>query len=122
MELAARADKMLSADNYLMRTVLPLVLARSNRLAGNMEEAVAQLGKLAGLARAAGNVMTLASAAEKSGRNGRLIEILISQALAFKALDEEAPALNALDKALRLAEPEGYCRSFIDAGTAMMPP
>jgi LuxR family maltose regulon positive regulatory protein len=57
--------------------------------------------------------------AEEGGRFGKLIEILVLKALAFKAKNDEDQALAALAKALSLAEPEGYIRIFIDAGTPM---
>lgn len=61
----------------------------------------------------------LARSAAEGGRFGRLIEILILQALAFKAQIDKVHALEALEKALLLAEPEGYVRIFVDAGTPM---
>jgi LuxR family maltose regulon positive regulatory protein len=61
----------------------------------------------------------LGKAAEGGGRFGKLIEILVLQAMAFKAQNNEAQALAALGKALNLAEPEGYIRIFIDAGRPM---
>jgi LuxR family maltose regulon positive regulatory protein len=57
----------------------------------------------------------LAGVVESGGRFGRLIEILVIEALAFDALGESAPALAALQRALKLAEPEGYRRTFLDA-------
>jgi LuxR family maltose regulon positive regulatory protein len=50
---------------------------------------------------------------------GRLIENLVLQAIAFEAIDEHDLALAALEKALTLAEPEGYVRIFVDEGAAM---
>jgi LuxR family transcriptional regulator, maltose regulon positive regulatory protein len=57
--------------------------------------------------------------AEQTGRTGLVIEILILQALAFQGKKETDPALAALEKALALAQPEGYIRSFLDEGEAM---
>jgi LuxR family transcriptional regulator, maltose regulon positive regulatory protein len=57
--------------------------------------------------------------AEEGGRFGKLIEILVLKALAYKAKNDEGQALEALGKALHLGEPEGYIRTFIDAGTPM---
>ncbi len=57
--------------------------------------------------------------AEGGGRFGRLIEILIMKALADKTQGESDKAITSLAKALYLAEPEGYLRSFIDEGKPM---
>ncbi|WP_374688531.1 LuxR C-terminal-related transcriptional regulator, partial [Promineifilum sp.] len=67
---------------------------------------------------------SLLYAAEKGGRTGSVIELLILQALAFQGmaqpgLDNLAAALASLERALRLAEPEGYIRLFIDEGPPM---
>jgi LuxR family maltose regulon positive regulatory protein len=61
----------------------------------------------------------LEQAAEAGGRMGSLIEIGVLQALAHQAQGNLAPALVALERALRLAEPEGYVRIFVDEGPAM---
>ena len=61
----------------------------------------------------------LARAAEARGRNGRLIEILVLQAIALQAQDKAAHALTVLEKALCLAEPEGYARVFVDEDAPM---
>jgi LuxR family maltose regulon positive regulatory protein len=58
----------------------------------------------------------LAEAAEKSGRFGRLIEIHILQAVALQASGEQTRAHGMLERALRLAETEGYLRIFMDEG------
>ena len=52
-------------------------------------------------------------------RWGHVIEMLILQALAHQMGQEEAQALDALFEAIRLAEPEGYIRSFVDEGASM---
>ncbi|MBE0687051.1 MAG: tetratricopeptide repeat protein [Anaerolineaceae bacterium] len=56
---------------------------------------------------------------EKIGQVGLIIETLILQALAFKGKKENEKALTVLEKALTLAQPEGYVRSFLDKGEAM---
>jgi LuxR family maltose regulon positive regulatory protein len=61
----------------------------------------------------------LADAAEARERTGRLIEILILQAVAFHARDETSKALVALTKSLTLAGSEGYVRIFVDEGAPM---
>ena len=47
---------------------------------------------------------------------GRAIEVLMLQARAFEAHGDQPQALVALGRALALAEPEGYVRTFIDEG------
>jgi len=61
----------------------------------------------------------LLGAAEHGGRNGSAIEILVVQALARHARGDLAGAIASLDRAVALAEPEGYVRVFIDAGPRM---
>jgi LuxR family maltose regulon positive regulatory protein len=52
-------------------------------------------------------------------RWGHVIEIRLLQALAHQMLHEEPQALVALTEAVRLGEPEGYLRSFVEEGEAM---
>jgi LuxR family maltose regulon positive regulatory protein len=47
------------------------------------------------------------------------IRIAVLQALAWQALGDMSNALDALERALVLAEPGGYVRIFLDGGTAM---
>ncbi len=61
----------------------------------------------------------LLNAAEKGSRMGTVIEILVLQALAHQAQGNLTPALEALERALALAEPEGYVRVFVDEGKPM---
>jgi LuxR family transcriptional regulator, maltose regulon positive regulatory protein len=58
----------------------------------------------------------LLPAAEEGGRAGRVIEILILQALAYQLRRDIPAALACLDRAVALAEPEGYIRVFADEG------
>jgi LuxR family maltose regulon positive regulatory protein len=58
----------------------------------------------------------LRQAAAQKGRQGRVIELLLLQALAHKAQDNLTSALSRLEEALVLAEPEGYMRLFLDEG------
>jgi len=68
---------------------------------------------------AIGYLDRLLKAAEAGGRTGGVIEILILQALAHQ-MDEDIPAaLSALERVLKLAEPEGYIRMFVDEGSSM---
>jgi LuxR family maltose regulon positive regulatory protein len=61
----------------------------------------------------------LLPAAEEGGRTGRVIEILALQALAHQTRGDGPAALACLERALTLAEPEGYVRVFIDEGPPM---
>ena len=61
----------------------------------------------------------LLSAAEAGGRIGSMIEILIVQALAQQVRGDIAAALPPLERALALAEPQGYVRIFVDEGPLM---
>ena len=58
-------------------------------------------------------------AVEAEGREGLQIEALALQALAHWRHGERAGALTSLERALRLAEPEGYVRLFADLGMPM---
>jgi LuxR family maltose regulon positive regulatory protein len=58
-------------------------------------------------------------AAEEGGRTGSVIEILVLQALARRMREGVRAALPPLERALALAEPEGYVRIFVDEGPAM---
>jgi LuxR family maltose regulon positive regulatory protein len=52
-------------------------------------------------------------------RWGHVIEIRLLQALALQKLGEQSQALAALSEAVRLGEPEGYLRSFVEEGEAI---
>lgn len=58
----------------------------------------------------------LLAAAEAGGRIGSQIEALLLQSLAHEALDDLGQARVLLQRALALAEPEGYVRLFADEG------
>jgi LuxR family maltose regulon positive regulatory protein len=58
-------------------------------------------------------------AAEDGGRTGSVIEILVLQALAQQSGGQTRVALVPLERALRLADPEGYVRVFVDEGSPM---
>ena len=58
-------------------------------------------------------------AAEAQRRTGSVIEILVAQALAHQVQGNLPLALASLERALILAEPEGYVRLFVDEGEPM---
>lgn len=53
---------------------------------------------------------------ETGGRIPRLIEALILQAMAFAGQGQTAEANRALERALKLAQPEGFVRVFVSEG------
>jgi LuxR family maltose regulon positive regulatory protein len=101
------------ADIHYMREFEHITLARvliaagkSDREAGSLDEATRLLGRLL-------------QAAETGGRLGSAIQILLLQALAFQARGDFPHAFAVLERALALAEPQGYVRIFVDEGEAM---
>jgi LuxR family maltose regulon positive regulatory protein len=68
---------------------------------------------------AIGLLERLLKAAEEGCRMGSVIEILALQALAYKAQGDTPQALISLERALTLAEPEGFIRIFADEGPPM---
>jgi LuxR family maltose regulon positive regulatory protein len=71
------------------------------------------------LGEATGLLQRLLEAAEAGGRTSRVIEILILQALARQAQGDIDQAIITLEKALTLAEPEGFIQIFVDEGSPM---
>jgi LuxR family maltose regulon positive regulatory protein len=61
----------------------------------------------------------LAAATEAGGRTGTLIEVLALRALAQHAGGDRPDALDSLERAVTLAEPEGHARVFLDEGEPM---
>ncbi|HEX5015287.1 MAG TPA: LuxR C-terminal-related transcriptional regulator [Candidatus Limnocylindrales bacterium] len=61
----------------------------------------------------------LVAAAEAGQRSGSAVDILVVLALALHARGHEADALAALDRAIAIAEPEGFARVFLDEGPPM---
>jgi LuxR family maltose regulon positive regulatory protein len=88
------------------RVLVALATAQGPTPGGEGHEALALLARLL-------------EAAEAQERTGSLIKILPLLALAFQAQGDVDRALSALSRALSLAEPEGYVRTFIDEGEPM---
>jgi len=61
----------------------------------------------------------LLQAAEQGGRAGSVIEILVLQALAHHLHGDMRAGLAVLQRAVTLAETEGYVRIFVDEGAPM---
>lgn len=71
------------------------------------------------LLEALGLLERLLKAAEEGERMGSVIEILVLQAVAYQMRGNTLTALSPLERALKLAEPEGYVRIFLDEGANM---
>jgi LuxR family maltose regulon positive regulatory protein len=93
-------------DHITLVRVL-LALYQGDRADGSISEVMGLLERLL-------------KAAEESGRQGSVIELLVLQAIAYHAQGDLPAALNPLQKALTLAEPEGYIRMFVDEGPPMV--
>lgn len=91
---------------YVLNEIESLVFARVLIAQGKSDEALHLLSEMH-------------QVAEELGRGGVVIEILALQALAHHARGDAAQALIALERALALAEPEGYVRVFADEGEPM---
>ena len=68
---------------------------------------------------ALGLLARLLQAAEEGGRNGSVIEILILRSLAYQAQGDQPRAHASLERVMKLAEPEGYVRIFVNEGEPM---
>lgn len=80
-----------------------LTLARVRSAQGRHAEAKLMLSRLI-------------QAADDQGRTGSAIPILTLQSLVMSAEGQTDRALESLERALRLAEPEGFVRTFVDEG------
>lgn len=83
-----------------------ITLARLHLLQGQPEQALSLLDQTS-------------AAARSMGHQGHVIEILTLTALAQNSLGKTMLAINSLRSALALAEPNGYVRTFVDAGQPM---
>jgi LuxR family transcriptional regulator, maltose regulon positive regulatory protein len=70
--------------------------------------------------RGLGLLARLREDANKRGSAGQLIAVRAAEAAAI-AGDDPAQGLTALTQALELAQPEGYVRTFLDEGAALIP-
>jgi LuxR family maltose regulon positive regulatory protein len=105
----------LSAEDELdyVREFEHLTLARLILAEGARERSDETMGAAVDL------LERLLAAAEEGGRTGSVIEILVVQALARRARNDVPGALASLERAVALAEPEGYVRVVADEGPAM---
>lgn len=110
--LAWAHQRGLAADDDLsyLREFELITLARLLIARYQSEQAEAALHAATGL------LARLLPFAEAGGRLGSVIEILVLQALAHAAQGNESAGSAPLQRALTLAEPEGYVRIFVDEG------
>jgi len=101
-------DELSYLREYEHVTLARLLLARhtTGRGATCLEDATSLLNRLL-------------AAAEEGGRTATVIETLVLQALAEQARGDIAAALASLERAVSLAEPEGFVRVFADEGPPM---
>jgi LuxR family maltose regulon positive regulatory protein len=91
---------------YITLARVLISTGKNDRESGSLNIATRLLGRLL-------------QAAEAGGRMGSVIQILLLQALAYQAQDNLPHALASLERAMSLAEPEGYIRIFVDEGRPM---
>ncbi len=72
------------------------------------------------MTKALGLIERLTLSAESAGRTGHLIDLLTLQALAWDAQGDLSQALSSMERALRLAEPQGFVRIFLDKGVPII--
>ena len=100
-------------DLSYLREFEHITLARVLLARHKSEHADRSIGEAMGL------LERLLHAAQGGGRAGSAIEILVLQALAHQMRGDVPAALTPLERALALAEPEGYVRIFVDEGPPM---
>jgi LuxR family maltose regulon positive regulatory protein len=91
---------------HIMLARVLIAKHQNDPLAGSIHEAIDLLERLL-------------QAAEAVRRMGSVIEILVVQVLALQAQGNVSQALASMERALVLAEPEGYVRIFVDEGEPM---
>jgi LuxR family maltose regulon positive regulatory protein len=104
----AAGDELAYLTEYEHVTLARVLLAR-HRAAGDdtsLAEALSLLGRLR-------------EAVERGERGGTLVEVLVLTSLARQTHGDLSGALDALQLAVELAEPEGYVRLFADEGPPM---
>jgi LuxR family maltose regulon positive regulatory protein len=110
----ARESGLSAADSLsYVREFEHITMARLLLALGTQDRSDDRIGEAIGL------LDRLLLAAEDGGRTGSTIEILVIQALARRAGNDVPGALASLERAVPLAEPEGYVRTFVDEGPPM---
>jgi LuxR family transcriptional regulator, maltose regulon positive regulatory protein len=104
---ASQEERLSSDDRFGFENELANITQARVWIAQNKpNEAIGLLSHLEGTARSA-------------GRMGRVIEILLLEALTLRDTGDSERALVALTECLTLAQPEGYMRVFLDEGHPM---
>jgi LuxR family maltose regulon positive regulatory protein len=109
MEWAARRERPEAHPNEAIAFPLEfeyLTLARLGIARGQLHGVPAMLERLR-------------EKAEAEGRTGSVIEILVLLAVALRAQGRTDEAATTLQRALSFAKPEGFVRTFVDAGEPM---
>jgi ATP/maltotriose-dependent transcriptional regulator MalT len=124
----AQIDLWLAQEQRSRATEWTDAMLRTDALAGRPESEPAQLAiarvliakvDATSLEQARSLLLRVLNAAELEGRTGVQIEGLALQAIAAWTRGERPEAMTSLEHALRLAEPEGYVRLFVDLGFPM---
>ncbi len=113
LEWAAERDVSIKDELTYLREFEHITLARA--LMADYDRGREQSSMI----EAMGLLERLLKAAEEGKRTASMIEILMLQALAQGARNNTLPALASLERALALAEPEGYHQLFVDEGPPM---
>jgi LuxR family transcriptional regulator, maltose regulon positive regulatory protein len=100
-------------DVSYVREFEQITLARLILAQGVRDRSVDRIGEAIDL------LERLLAAADDGGRTGSVIEVLVVQALARRARNDVPGALASLERAVALAEPEGYVRVVADEGPTM---
>ena len=108
-------DSGVSVDNEpnYLREYEHLTLARV-AIAQHQQDSTSEM-----LPQVLGLLSRLLTAAETQDRTSSRLKILVVLALANKAQGDTTAAMSAVEKALTLAEPEGYVRIFAECGPPM---
>ena len=103
---AQRARPLDEEPPLVLREFQDLILARFWLVQERLDEALELLTEIQ-------------SAAREAGRMGRVLQSLVLCARVFQQQGKVAQARDSLERALVLAHPEGYVRTFLDAGAPL---
>ncbi len=112
----AKDSGLRSSDQFKYEdAALYLALARVSLEQGKQQSNTTLIGQAVDL------LERLLHLSEAAGAMGRVVEILVAKTAALQALGDAKSALSTLERALSLAQPEGYVRTFTDQGAAIAP-